>query len=278
MYKAIHFELDPLKEEYFEILSALLDLHEFEGVLENGNKITAYFKEEIAIEAILIEIQSSLRNIGCKLHWKEELIPDQNWNKLWESNFEPITIGEQCAIRAPFHHEFTNIPYEIIIEPKMSFGTGHHQTTRLMIENMLEMDFKNKIVLDMGCGTGVLGILAVLKKASRVVAVDIDKWACANTIENAKKNNIEHISVLQGGAELILYEQFDIILANINRNILLGQIKDYSLSHKQGGTLLISGILRNDREILKNAASENGYSFLKTAELDDWITLMFERN
>lgn len=279
MYKALHFEFDPFKEEYFEILTALLDMYGFEGVVENENKITAYFKEEINIkEDMLNEIQYSLLNIGCKLHWKEELLPDQNWNKLWESNFEPITIGKQCAIRAPFHHEFTNFPYEIIIEPKMSFGTGHHQTTRLMIENMLEMDFLDKVVLDMGCGTGVLGILAALKKASRVVAIDIDKWACANATENARKNNTEHITVLQGDSELILEEQFDIILANINRNILLEQMKDYSISQKKGGILLLSGILRTDREILQNKAYEHGYSFMKTAELDDWITLMFERN
>lgn len=278
MYKAIHFKINPRKDEYIGILSALLDMYNFEGIYENDKNITAYINDESALKEILAEIQSSLHKIGVNLSWEEENIPDQNWNEIWESNFDPIIVHGSCVIRAPFHPEFSDSDYEIVIEPKMSFGTGHHQTTRLMIEHMLEMDFKDRIVLDMGCGTGILGILASLKKASKVVAVDIDKWAYENALENAKRNKIAQISVLQGSTELVLNQRFDIVLANINLNVLNKQIKDYSVILKPKGILLISGILIKDISALRKEAEKNKFTFIKSSDLDDWIALMFERN
>jgi ribosomal protein L11 methyltransferase len=215
---------------------------------------------------------------GCSISWEAENIPDQNWNMIWESNFDPITISNQCVIRAPFHQEFNDFSYQIIIEPKMSFGTGHHQTTRLMIEHMLELDFKDQIVLDMGCGTGILGILAALKNASKVVAVDIDKWAFENTMENAQKNNTRQITVLQGDTRAVITEQFDFILSNINRNILIEQMKDYSLMLKPTGNLLVSGILNADINSVREAAEKNRFTFIKYSELESWVAMMFERN
>jgi ribosomal protein L11 methyltransferase len=278
MYKAIYFTLDPLKSEYIEILSALLDMYDFEGIYENDKNITAYIQNENPLDTILSEVQSSLHEIGCKLTWQYEDIPEQNWNRIWESNFDPVVINDRCVIRAPFHPSFDTYDYEIIIEPKMSFGTGHHQTTRLMINNMLDMNFTDRDALDVGCGTGVLGILAAKKNASKVIAVDIDNWAVENTLENAKRNNVENISVLQGGTELVYKERFDIILANINLNVLTKQIEDFSKILRPKGILLISGLLSKDINTMRIAAEKNRFTFIKSSGLDDWIALMFERN
>ncbi len=278
MYKAIHFNFDPFNTEFIELLSALLDIHNFDGIFEDEKGVIAYIHEEKMPENILPDIQSKLFELGCELSWKIKDIPKQNWNEIWESNFEPITIRDQCVIRAPFHGEIAAYRYQILIEPKMSFGTGHHQTTRLMIEHMLEMDFKDRTVLDMGCGTGVLGILAKLKKALKVVAVDIDTWAVENAKENVDRNIPGQMTVLHGGTETVLNESFDIILANINRNVLLEQIKYYSEILKPTGILLLSGIFTSDIPSVRAETEKFSFNFIKTSELDEWAAAMFQRN
>jgi ribosomal protein L11 methyltransferase len=278
MHKAIHFSLNPPENEFIEILIALLDTANFESIYEEGKNITAYLSAELFKPDTLIEVKASMQRIGCRLNWKLEDIGEKNWNRLWESNFEPVLVAGQCLIRAPFHKQMTNIPYQIIIEPKMSFGTGHHQTTRLMIELMLEIDFTNLKVLDMGCGTGVLGILAGMKNASEIMAVDIDRWACENTLENAARNSVERITVLQGGIEVIPACCFDSLLANINRNILLEQMGGYSALVRSGGFLLLSGILVTDTNSVLSCAEANNFRLIKTLELENWMAMKFERN
>ncbi len=270
--------MEPCKEEFTEILSAFLDASNYEGTYEENDTITAYIPIESYSLSALNEIKSILKNSGCILSWKLEDIPEQNWNLIWERNFEPVIISDQCLVRAPFHQEYPHIPLEIIIEPKMSFGTGHHQTTSLMMEQMLRIDFKNMNVLDMGCGTGVLGILASKLGASKVTGVDIDNWSYNNTLENIERNSVKNMQVFQGGSKCIPKEKYHIVLANINLNVLLDQINEYSKITKKGSILLLSGILNENQEIILEMAEKNFFNLQNKNEQDGWLMLMFVRN
>lgn len=277
-YKAIHIYLDPLTPEFSEILIALLDAYEFEGIHERENVIDTYIAVSNFNPDWIDVIQSAMLKTGCRIMWEEELVPDKNWNALWESNFDPVIIDGQCVIRAPFHPEFKNIRYLITIEPKMAFGTGHHQTTRLMMEQMLKMEMYNTKVLDMGCGTGVLGILASLMGASEVISVDTDNWAYQSTLENAEKNQIKNLTALEGDIRDVSSTDFNIILANINRNTLLKQMYDYARLTKRGGRLLLSGILEEDFQVIEHEAVKSGFKLIESHVLDGWIVMLFERN
>ncbi len=276
-YKAIHIYLDPLTQEFSEFLIALLDLYEYEGIHEREKIIDSYITFENFNLESLKEIQSSLLAMECRMSWDVEVIADQNWNKVWESNFEPVLIDTRCAIRASFHPEFREFTYTITIEPKMAFGTGHHQTTRLMIEQMLQLEFRNMKVLDMGCGTGVLGILASLMGASEVVSIDFDNWAYQSTMENVTKNHIKNLTAIEGNKNSIPSATFDIILANINRNTLLEQMKEYAQHTHQKSLLIVSGILEEDLNSIEAAADKAQFQLLKSNSLDNWIMMMFER-
>lgn len=278
IYKSVQFTLEPFKEEFTEILSAFLDSYNYEGIHEDSRTITAYIPIENYSLKALSEIKALLQNAGCSIGWKLEDVSEQNWNLIWESNFEPVVISNQCAVRAPFHEKFPDIPLEIIIEPKMSFGTGHHQTTNLMMEQMLRIDFKNKNVLDMGCGTGVLGILASKLGALRVVGIDINDWAYRNALENIERNSVSNMEVLRGGSECIPKEEFHIVLANINLNVLIDQVEEYSKITGKGSLLLLSGILKVNQETIVERALENFFNFLNKYEQDEWMMLMFARN
>jgi len=270
--------MEPFNEEFTEILSAFLDSYNYEGIYEDYKTIIAYIPiEEYSLSA-LNEIKSVLKKLDCNLSWKLEDVSEQNWNLIWERNFEPVNISDQCIVRAPFHKENPHIPIEIIIEPKMSFGTGHHQTTSLMIKQMLLIDFNNMNVLDMGCGTGVLGILASKLGASRVVGVDIDNWSYLNTLENIERNSVKNMLVFQGGSECIPSEKYQIILANINLNVLLDQIKEYSKITEKGSILLLSGILKENQKIILGMAEKNFFKLQNKNEQDEWLMLMFVRN
>ena len=278
MYQAVHFTLSPHTGEYIGMLSALLDMCDFDGIYEDEERISAYMKADISLDAILREIEPIMADAGCRLVSKIEDIPEQNWNRIWENSYEPVIIGSNCVIRAPFHPEYQNLKYQIIIEPKMSFGTGHHQTTKLMIEEIIKMDIEGKCILDMGCGTGILGILAAMMKASKIIAMDIDKQACENTVENARRNGISQISVRKGGVEKLSKESFDVVFANINQNILREQIRTYSAVLHPGGILMISGILLADEDQMLKFASAHGFRWLKSTELEGWIAMKFIRN
>ncbi|WP_367210140.1 50S ribosomal protein L11 methyltransferase [Sphingobacterium sp. R2] len=213
---------------------------------------------------------------GLEVDYKVQEIESQNWNKLWESNFNPIEVGGQCYVRATFHAARTEFPYEIIIDPKMSFGTGHHQTTSMMLEYILENDFSRKKVLDMGCGTGILAILASKKGADAVLAVDYDEICVESVIENRALNHVEHIQALCGSYELLEGRSFDVILANINRNILLEQLPQYALSIHTGGELYLSGFYeQEDLPILIDASTSLGFEFISNKVLNNWCAAKF---
>ena len=230
-----------------EAIIAWLAEYDFDMFEERLDGVNAYieakrFKEE-DLSAILALIPGSEENI----RYETTFIKDQNWNKKWESNFEPVLIAGKVYIRAPFHEKAEGYEFEIIIEPKMSFGTGHHDTTSLMIELMLQNNFEKKAVLDMGCGTALLAILAKKLGAGKITAIDIDEWAFTNSLENIERNEAADIAVIQGDVHAIGNEKYDIILANINRNILLSDIPSYYSAMNTDGEIFLSGILQGIR-------------------------------
>ncbi len=210
--------------------------------------------------------------------YEVNLIPQKNWNAVWERNFQPIQIKDQIWVRATFHEPRLDFPFEIVIDPKMAFGTGHHQTTSMMMDFMLDTVFTGKKVLDMGCGTGILAILAAKKGALEVVAIDYDPICCESTFENVALNKVNNVRILCGSKEAIPDETFDIILANINRNILLDQIETYQRNLKPGGLLFLSGFYENpDLEILKAKAEKYGLKYLSHKNSKDWVAAKFLR-
>jgi ribosomal protein L11 methyltransferase len=204
------------------------------------------------------------------------LIPQKNWNEVWESNFEPIQISDQVFVRATFHEPKPEFPYEIVIDPKMAFGTGHHQTTAMMMALMLENNFSGKKVLDMGCGTGILAILAAKVGATNITAIDYDIVCYESTIENSALNSITNIKALCGSKEVIPQEQYDIILANINRNILIDQMKRYAEALKPGGEIYFSGFYESpDLDIINEEARKYGLKYITHKKDKDWVAAKF---
>ncbi len=204
------------------------------------------------------------------------LIPQKNWNEVWENNFEPIEIANKIWVRATFHQPRPDFPFEIVIDPKMAFGTGHHETTSMMLEMMLDTDFANKKVLDMGCGTGILAILASKLAADDITAIDYDPVCYESTIENAELNGIKEIKAICGSKEAIPTEQFDIILANINRNILLEQIARYSEILKLNGEIYFSGFYESpDLDIIKQEAAKYDLNYISHKKTKEWVAAKF---
>lgn len=275
-YIELKVKVEPL-EMGRDILIAQLSQINFESFVENNEGFLAYIQEELFNEDKLKEI-STLSNPIFDIHYKIEKIEDQNWNKTWEENFDPIEVEGECYIRAPFHDKKEAVKYDIVIDPKMSFGTGHHETTYLMVKRLLSLDVAGLKVLDMGCGTAVLAILAKLKKANYIEAIDIDEWAFNNSIENIRNNNCDEIVIKKGGAELLSKNSFDIVLANINRNILLNDMSHYVNSLNKGGELLLSGFFKSDVDILTQEAVKNNLSLTFTESKNDWTILHFTKN
>jgi len=213
---------------------------------------------------------------GFDVSYGIQELEGQNWNKLWESNFNPITVADQCYVRATFHAPRPDMPYEIVIDPKMSFGTGHHQTTSMMLTYILENDFQDKEVLDMGCGTGILAILASKRGAKYVLAVDYDDVCVASVEENNLLNHIANVEAALGSKEAIAGKVFDVILANINRNILLDQLEQYARSLKPAGVLYMSGFYDGeDLAILTDKAKEVGFVYESKKVSDNWCAAKF---
>ncbi len=261
-------------QEITDILIAELNEIGYESYDETDDGLNAYILEKFFDLNKVKQLQVN-QIPDTKIEYSFEIIKTQNWNEVWEKNFEPIIVEHQCLIRAPFHKDTPDTTYKIVIEPKMSFGTGHHETTYLMLKTMLELDFQDKVVLDMGCGTGVLAILASLKGAKEITAIDIDEWAYHNTLENIEKNNCSNIKVFQGDASLLQNQEFNIIIANINRNILMDDIRHYSKVLQKGGTLLLSGLYDKDLPMIKNEARENNIEYISHYEKHNWIAAQF---
>ncbi|MDB5031087.1 50S ribosomal protein L11 methyltransferase [Mucilaginibacter sp.] len=204
------------------------------------------------------------------------LIPQKNWNEVWESNFEPIAIGDEVFVRATFHEPRPEFKYEIVIDPKMAFGTGHHQTTAMMLQLMLENDFAGKTVLDMGCGTGILAIMAAKLGAAAIVAIDYDPVCYESTIENAQLNHVSNIKAICGSKEAIPDEQYDTILANINRNILIDQMQRYEEVLKPDGEIYFSGFYETpDLDIIIDEARKYGMKYIIHKKDKDWVAAKF---
>jgi len=268
-YIEVAIKIPADKQEWFDILSAQLSEYDFESFVQSEEALLAYVKQS-KFNSENLDAVLSINSFQYQI----KNIPQQNWNKVWEENFNPITVKDKVAIRAPFHASFDSYPYIITIEPKMSFGTGHHQTTQLMILQMLELDFNGKSVLDMGCGTGILAIFSSLLGADDILAVDIDEWAYENTLENIERNNIDNIGALCGDAS-VLCGKFDIIIANINRNILLQDLSVYKSVAKAGSVLLLSGFYMSDHSTICNAAEKEGFQFQKLMEDNNWVSALF---
>ena len=242
---------------------------------ESENILLAYIKEELYDAET---VRNLLQNHGFDTDVKYDTnrIEEQDWNAVWESSYEPVTIANRCHIRAPFHEPRPEIEYEIIIEPKMSFGTAHHETTSLMIEYILEEDFTGKSVLDMGSGTGVLAILARKRGANPVVAIDNDPWAYENNIENNARNGIDDITVKLGDASAIGEQIFDVIIANINRNILLNDMHLYAKSMRPGSIIFFSGFYQgHDLDTIKQKAATLGLEFVSNKIRNEWTAAKF---
>ena len=274
IYIGYHFQINPL-ELGSEILIAELGEKAFESFIETETGISAYVQKELWSENILEDIQI-LDNPEFKINYTFEEIEQVNWNEEWEKNFEAIEVDGKCHVRAPFH-EKTNAEYDIVIEPKMSVGTGHHETTHMMIQHILETDFTNRKTLDMGCGTAILAILAEMKGAQPIDAIDIDNWCYLNSIENAERNNCNHISVYEGDASLLVGKKYDIIIANINRNILLNDMQQYVDCLNENGILFLSGFYTEDIPVITESCTSKGLSYVKQFERNNWVALKFEK-
>ena len=273
-YVSFHFEIEPVQPGA-EILIAQLSDKPFDTFEETENGLIAYIKQDDVNDKLLDDVDL-LKSDEFKIHYTKTVIPAVNWNETWEKNFEPIRIDHRCRIRAPFH-EYEEVEFDLIIEPKMSFGTGHHETTHMMSEFLLDMDVSNKKTLDMGCGTAILAILAAKKGASPVDAIDIDPWCVENSLENIERNACSSIRVFEGTAEQITEKDYDLIIANINRNILLNDMETYAQAMKSGGILLLSGFYENDIEDISQKCRENGLEFVEKRIRNQWASLKFEK-
>jgi len=273
IYLAYHFKISPLQPAT-DILIAELGYAGFESFVENEDGVTAYIQKVEYYETILDDI-FALKNEEFQISYTQEEMAQVNWNIEWEKNFQPIQVDNLVSIRAPFH-ENPKLKYDIVIEPKMSFGTGHHETTHMMVQHLLELDLQNKKVLDMGCGTGILAIFAEMKGAKPIDAIDIDTWCYENSIENCERNKCKHISVFKGDVSLIVNKKYDIIIANINRNILMSDIRTYVNCLNENGVLLLSGFYQEDIPVIDGETSKYKIKLSTIIERNNWVALKYD--
>ena len=259
-----------------DILVAELGDIFFESFVHTDDGLKAYIKEFEYSPTSLKELYI-FDNINFQISMDVKLIAQKNWNAEWEKSFRPIKIMGKCVVRAPFHKKI-DVDYDIIIEPKMSFGTGHHETTFQMISHLLEINLYEMSVLDMGCGTGVLAILACMMGAKSITAIDIDEWAYKNTIENIQKNKCSQIIVKHGGIDQIKTLQYDLILANINRNILIDNMEAYVNSMSNTSKIIFSGFYTSDIRFINEKAHELGLRLLRQSEKNLWASLVYQKN
>ncbi|TDS17349.1 50S ribosomal protein L11 methyltransferase [Sphingobacterium paludis] len=276
-YSSVTFTSSNMEDWQKDLLISSLGEIGFDTFEDTDQGFAAYIPAaNLDIQALETVLLAETEGFDVAYTVKE--VEDQNWNTLWESNFNPIVVDDSCYVRATFHEPRPDIPYEIVIDPKMSFGTGHHQTTSMMLSYILEHDFLDKEVLDMGCGTGILAILAIKRGAKSVLAVDYDDVCVASVEENKLLNDTPMITSALGSKEVLEGQVFDVILANINRNILLDQLDQYSASTRIGGVLYISGFYAvEDLMILREKAESVGYTYESMKVLDAWCSAKFNK-
>lgn len=278
-YIEVSISLQPFSDDAAEWVMAEMGELPFESFSIENEKLLAYIPKEQFSEPNLKVVLSGFNHAGFQLSYELRFIPEENWNAVWEAGFEPVVVDGRCTVKASFHKGLPRTKYTVRIDPKMAFGTGHHQTTTLMIRLLLgmEKELVGKQVMDLGCGTCVLGILAAKMKAlSPVHAIDIDPTAVRSALENAKKNRVgDKIKVLCGDASLLQASKYDVLLANINRNILLQDMSTYARSLRPNGQLLVSGFYVEDAMMLEVEAEQHGLRLVQTVELDHWAALKF---
>lgn len=269
----VDFSFEAFEEFMADILAAELAEIGFDSFVPCENGMQAFIPETKFDENSL---KDAIDNYPLEVAISYEIVTvaSKNWNEEWEKHyFEPIVIGEECVIHSSFHKDIPVAKYDIIIDPKMSFGTGHHETTSLVIGEILKMNLTGKKVLDMGCGTAVLAILAAMRGASELLAIDIDSWCTENSLENIALNKVSGIEVKLGGAELLDGLHFDIILANINRNILLADMEKYAACLTTGGELYMSGFYKADIPVIEAELNRNGLELIDFKEKNNWVVV-----
>ena len=274
IYIGYNFKISPLQPAT-EILIAELGYAGFESFVETSTGVSAYIQKDEWSKDILNDIYV-LNSDEFEISFEFEEIEQVNWNKEWEKNFDPIVVDDKCCVRAPFHEKL-NVDYDIVIEPKMSFGTGHHETTHMMIQHLMQMNVKGKKTLDMGCGTGVLAILAEMRGAEPIDAIDIDNWCYLNTIENIGRNNSQQITAFEGEASLLIGKNYDLIIANINRNILINDMSKYANCLTNDGDLLLSGFYLEDLDLIKETCAKLDLVYQHNFLRNNWVAAHFKK-
>ncbi|HTN21840.1 MAG TPA: 50S ribosomal protein L11 methyltransferase [Pelobium sp.] len=277
-YKELVFQVKSSESYHKDVLIAVLGEINYDTFEETEDGFKAYINEA-DFNKDLLESSIEPYTNDFDFSYTTNHVEQQNWNEVWESNFEPIEIKDQVYVRATFHQPKPAFKYEIVIDPKMSFGTGHHQTTAMIMEYLLETDIKDKCVLDMGCGTAILAILASKLGAKSLVAIDYDPICYESTLENTSLNNVENLKALCGSKEVIPNEQYEIILANINRNILLDQIESYARVLVSGGEIFFSGFYEEpDLQMITEEANKYGINYVSHKKKDLWVAAKFRKN
>lgn len=274
-YTEITLKIEPLMP-FSDLLMYELGEIGYESFVNTDDGFKAYIPSADFDTTALDNVFANVSH--CNVEYNVDIIPDQNWNAVWESTHEPVMVDDFCWVYAPFHGSNANAEYNILIEPKMSFGAAHHATTYMMISLLRDEDITNKTVLDMGSGTAVLAILAEMCGAKYVEAIDNDEWAYNNALENINNNNCKNIKAMLGDASILTYDKkFQIIMANINRNILLRDMKHYIAVLEQGGTLLLSGFYEHDIPAIRHEAENNGMKFETYKERSEWVACKFTK-
>ena len=263
------------KKPFTDIITAKLNEIEFESYQQTEYGLQAYIQEKLFNKDLLNNAFSILEN-KVDFSFKIKEIKQQNWNASWESSFQPVVINEKCIVRAAFHQK-TDVEFEIVITPKMSFGTGHHATTFLMMSAMFNLDFINKTILDIGSGTGVLSVLAEKLGAKNILGIDIDNWAFENSKENTILNNCNRINFEIGDISNLGDKKFDVILTNINRNIILKDLDNYSAALNSGGQMLLSGFYTDDESLILSKAEKLNLNFQMRKQKDNWLLLHLQK-
>ena len=274
LFVCYDFKVDPLYPGC-EILIAQLSQLGFDSFQENNDGISAYIDSSVLSTVKVQDIQI-LNSTEFNISFESNNVKKQNWNIKWESNFDPIYVDKICCVRAPFHKK-SNFKYDLVIEPKMSFGTGHHETTSMMISFILANSFYNSSVCDIGSGTAVLAILAEKRGANRIDAIDIDNWCYLNSIENIKRNNSENINVYEGEVEKLIHFKYDNIFANINLNVLLADIPIYSKMLNKDGVLYLSGFYKKNIKSIEKVAEISNLSLVDSKVKNQWVALKFTK-
>ena len=280
VYIEVTFTLTPWSETAQDVLTALAGDIGFESFVEEDTALKAYIQQKLYSEEAIQSLIADFPIPDICINYSAQEQEDKDWNEEWEKNFfQPIVIGNRCVIHSTFHKDIPPMEYDILINPQMSFGTGHHETTNLIVSRLLETELEGKSVLDMGCGTSILAILAAKRGASPITAIDIDDWCVSNSTDNIRLNHIDCINVRLGDADVLRTERptFDLIIANINRNILTTDMDAYAACMKPGSRIFLSGFYVDDIPVMKESLTKNGLTFIEHHENNRWAMMVAEK-